>query len=182
MRSGVTLVLALALAAPACSKPITASQAAAVCRPVRTVEVKSRSHVNEGVKVSYKTDPPAGGDHWPSPARTGVYGADAPAPEQLVHNMEHGHVIFWIVPGSIPSSVVDGLVKIVAENPTRTVLTPHAFPKLPGVKVAFSAWGVIQLCTKGNATTVALARKFYATYAGKGPEGDLPGVPRGGTA
>ncbi|MCX6396372.1 MAG: DUF3105 domain-containing protein [Propionibacteriales bacterium] len=54
-------------------------------------------HAEPPGKVVYPDAPPASGDHWPAPATFGrpFYGADRPAVEVLVHNLEHGYTIAW---------------------------------------------------------------------------------------
>jgi hypothetical protein len=66
------------------------------------VEVGDYSHVPAGSDPGpYATDPPAGGKHYPSTYKPGFYNeSEAEALPQrhegyLVHNLEHGYVIFW---------------------------------------------------------------------------------------
>lgn len=55
-------------------------------------------------RVKYKTNPPTTGRHYEIPAEDGVYGANAPPDEALVHALEHGRVIVWVKP-SVPEAV-----------------------------------------------------------------------------
>src|SRR5580765_5223048 len=50
-------------------------------------------------KVKYKTNPPTSGPHNPTPAQDGLYApGNEPAPENWVHSLEHGRVLFQYKP------------------------------------------------------------------------------------
>jgi len=57
------------------------------------VPIQGQQHIAPGQShPPYNSDPPTSGWHYDEPARAGFY--DTPlADEQLVHNLEHGHVI-----------------------------------------------------------------------------------------
>ncbi len=63
--------------------------------------IEGAQHVPEGTDPGpYNTLPPASGKHYASPLQRGFYEEEAwgqvPYPEgYLVHNLEHGYVIFW---------------------------------------------------------------------------------------
>jgi hypothetical protein len=58
----------------------------------------NNEHREDGTTVEYDTVPPSSGPHWgqpASPAKAFYTERDAPAVEQLVHNMEHGYTVLW---------------------------------------------------------------------------------------
>lgn len=66
------------------------------------VAVASAEHVAEGSDPGpYASNPPAGGTHYASELEAGFYEENDPAASlaypagPLVHNLEHGYVIFW---------------------------------------------------------------------------------------
>src|SRR4051795_5066168 len=66
-------------------------------------------------KVKYKTNPPTSGNHNPTPAQDGLYApGNEPAPENWVHSLEHGRVLFQYKPGT-PQSQVARLQKLAEE-------------------------------------------------------------------
>src|SRR5258707_536460 len=62
--------------------------------PGEFFKAQSQEHIKVGTThEAYNSNPPTGGWHYDTPAQTGIY--DTPFPdEQLVHNLEHGHI--WI--------------------------------------------------------------------------------------
>jgi len=53
-----------------------------------------RTHIPAGQSYNYNSNPPTSGPHTIKPAELGVH--DEPVPkETLVHNMEHGQIVFW---------------------------------------------------------------------------------------
>jgi hypothetical protein len=120
----------------------------------------------------YKTNPPTSGNHNPSPANTGILG---PVPdENLVHNLEHGHVIFWYK-SELEASLITALQNLVKKDPTHYIMEPRENMDVP---LAFSAWTKSQKCPSPRAASIATAEVFANKYKGKGPE-DLPGQPVG---
>jgi hypothetical protein len=144
--------------------------AAGGCEPVKT-------HASEGAEhkqpYQYKTNPPTSGNHANATAPTGILG---PVPdENLVHNMEHGHVIFWYKPELDPT-LITGLQNVVKKDPTRFIMEPRTNMDAP---LVFTAWTKSQTCPSPKTETLATAEVFANTHKGKGPEGDAPGTPTG---
>jgi len=58
-------------------------------------------HVEEGVKVDYSTNPPTSGPHYAQTLYAGFFdetsqeAAIPNAESHIVHNLEHGYVVFW---------------------------------------------------------------------------------------
>ncbi len=61
--------------------------------PGETVPIQGQQHIAVGqTHPPYNSDPPTSGWHYDQPADAGFYETSLPD-EQLVHNLEHGHVI-----------------------------------------------------------------------------------------
>ncbi len=77
------VVVGVVLAARQASQPI----------PGESVPIQGQQHVAPGeMHPPYNSDPPTSGWHYDTPLDAGFY--EQPAPdEQLVHNLEHGHVV-----------------------------------------------------------------------------------------
>ncbi len=139
----------------------------------------------------WNTTPPSNGQHYPLWAVWGFYTAPI-NPRMVVHNEEHGGVIYWW--GSkVTSSTVDQLHRLYDSQPTGTFGTP--FPSL-GTKIAITAWtgnpatyqrngdfgkGHIAICPSYGAKTEKAFVAFRDAYRGHGPEGiplsnDKPGM------
>ena len=56
------------------------------------IENEGRLHVKEGDVVTYKANPPASGDHYPTWSRYGVF-EEPVNPGYWVHNLEHGAIV-----------------------------------------------------------------------------------------
>src|SRR5207247_969496 len=97
-------------------------------------EQPGRNHVQQGQTVTYLSQPPTSGDHYQTPAPTGIY--DSPIPNEVqVHNLEHGHIVFQYQPGQISDAILNGLKEIVRKHPTDTILAPR--PDSPTTKMPF---------------------------------------------
>ncbi|GAT65051.1 DUF3105 domain-containing protein [Planomonospora sp. ID91781] len=84
-------------------------------------------------KVSYKENPPMGGEHHPAWQNCGIY--DAPINnENAVHSMEHGAVWITYQP-DLPKDQVDVLKELASKD--YMLLSPY--PGLPA-KVVVSSW------------------------------------------
>lgn len=119
---------------------------------------------NHVTGVSYRVDPPAGGNHDPSPARSGVYaGGSVPTDGRLVHALEHGYVIAWHRP-DVGEAELEQLRELQGRNSGDVLVVER--PSLP-TPVAATAWGRRLLCQQVE--PAALAR-FVEQYVGKGPE------------
>ncbi|KGN40648.1 DUF3105 domain-containing protein [Knoellia aerolata] len=115
--------------------------------------------------VTYKENPPVGGEHHPVWLNCGVY--DAPVrSENAVHSMEHGAVWITYQP-DLAQADVDRLKDVVPD--TYTVLSP--FEGLPAPVVA-SAWGKQLALTGADDPRL---EEFIKEYR-QGPQTPEPGA------
>lgn len=70
------------------------------------------AHVADGVRVSYKTDPPTSGNHSSQWAPPGVYEAGQVPFELLVHNLEHGNIVIYFDRARLAKQQVDDLTDL----------------------------------------------------------------------
>jgi hypothetical protein len=128
--------------------------------------------------IDYPDPPPTGGDHNPCWATWGVH-HDVVAPENWVHNLEHGGIVFLYrslaaldSAAQVDSGQSDGLSELDAlvERLPRTLDTQYsALPKT----FAEVSWGhrLVSDCVDLDA-----AADFYAAHFNQGPE-DIPDNP-----
>ncbi|HPH96330.1 MAG TPA: DUF3105 domain-containing protein [Anaerolineaceae bacterium] len=115
------------------------------------VAIASAEHVSPDKDPSayYQTNPPAGGPHFPTDFKAGFYQesdlANLPAyPEgYLVHNLEHGYVIFWYncaAPGAGDCAAFKQTLKGVMDEFNGVKLIAFPWRKLD-VPLAVASWG-----------------------------------------
>jgi hypothetical protein len=142
---------------------------------LRDVKATSREHTTSlSDRVKYSTNPPTSGKHYQIPADDGIYG-DPPQDEQLVHNMEHGRVIFWVKP-SLPEDVRADIRALVEDDPYQMVLVPRA--RMP-YAIAATAWdadpapngtGKMMTCNQVTDKTYDALAAFRDEHRSQGPE------------
>ena len=124
--------------------------------------------------VAYTTNPPTSGPHNPEPAQDGIYDpGNTPAPEQLVHSLEHGRVQFQYAP-SLPKAGRDEIEATFDEQLGSFGPGYHAqvfenTTKMP-YAVAATAWTHVLGCKSFTPQTIDALRAFRARYTDKGPE------------
>ena len=138
---------------------ISGDVASAACDPITNDPASGSSdHVGPGtnkpdaLRLKYATVPPSSGQHFASPAldQRRVYTvADAPAIENLVHNLEHGYTILWYDASlektqAATFAALSKKVNAMKESANKFIITPWdaaygAFPA--GKKYALSHWG-----------------------------------------
>lgn len=132
------------------------------CTEVEEHEIEGQEHVE--VTPEYGTNPPTSGNHLQTPASPGFF-EEPVDPGAVVHNMEHGQIIFWYDPDA-PETVIDGIEALVDQEfeaslavPWDEIESPHTF--------AMTAWGASQQCRQVSQEVVDA---FRTEYQGKGPE------------
>jgi Protein of unknown function (DUF3105) len=175
---GIAVIAAIAVVALAggggSDTPSTgslASDARAAGCSLQSFRSEGRNHTTG--KVKYKTNPPTSGSHNPTPAQDGIYAAgNEPRPENAVHSLEHGRVLFEYKPGT-PAGDVANLRKL-AEEPLNDSAGYHVlmFRNNTGMRSQFAlvAWTKLLTCDKLTSQSMDVMRDFRKAYTDKGPE------------
>jgi hypothetical protein len=117
--------------------------------PGREIPIQGAEHVPVGVPHEpYNSEPPTSGPHYDVPAEAGFYDI-APPDEQLVHNMEHGHVIIWYNCSDLSDADCNRLKDQIRDTMSRAgtsrmtgTLKLVAVPRTTlDVRLALTAWG-----------------------------------------
>jgi VCBS repeat-containing protein len=139
----------------------------------------SADHVTTAVDYTEYSNPPTYGPHHGflrdeqgnsvTPRPTGVYETEQPD-EDLVHNLEHGHVWISYNPSLISDADLLALEKFVTDGGTDTgvILTPRAANT---DAIALASWARLVTLDRFNATPI---RNFVEANRGKAPEGYIP--------
>src|SRR3954447_16942733 len=134
---------------------------------------KSEGRNHTTGKVKYKTNPPTSGNHNPVPAQDGIYApGNEPAPENWVHSLEHGRVLFQYKPGT-PAADVAKLRSLAEEefndSPAYHDLLFQNNTKMTA-QFALVAWTKSLTCDKLTDESMDVMRQFRKAYTDKGPE------------
>jgi hypothetical protein len=124
---------------------------------------QNRQHIPVGqTHPEYNSDPPTGGWHYDQPAQTGIYDKEL-ADEQLIHNLEHGHI--WIAyRPDLDAQTVEKLADIAKSYSSKIIMTPRAKNNVP---VAMVAWEYLLKLENFDENQVL---GFIKAHRGKGPE------------
>lgn len=124
---------------------------------------QSAEHISLGAAHSaYNSNPPTGGWHYGTPAQTGIYDKEL-ADEQLIHNLEHGHVWLSYRPDVDPA-VVDKLAEMAKSYGSKVIMAPRANND---TAIALSAWEYLLKLENFDEGQIL---GFIKAYRGKGPE------------
>jgi uncharacterized protein DUF3105 len=134
---------------------------------------KSEGRDHTTAKVKYKTNPPTSGSHNPTPAPDGVYAAgNEPAPENAVHSLEHGRVLFEYKPGT-PAADVAKFQRLAEEELNGSaayhVLVFQNNTNMP-TQFALVAWTKLLKCGALTPQSMNVMRDFRKAFTDKGPE------------
>lgn len=131
-------------------------------------------HVPEGTVVSYCSNPPSSGPHYPVWADFRVYTTEI-ASSYLVHDLEHGAVeLLYKCDDGCPD-IVAGLTAIRDAQPQDPLCTPYgeksrvivAPSRTIPTKVAAVAWGAVY---RADCLDTATLSAFVTAHYGQGPE------------
>jgi hypothetical protein len=170
----VAVIAVVALAGGGGDEPdrtgFTADARAAGCT-FNSYRSEGRDHTSG--KVTYKTNPPTSGKHNPVPAQDGVYQAgNEPAPENWVHSLEHGRVLFQYKPGTPAADVTK--FRALAEEEFNDSAGYHALLFQNNTKMtaqfALVAWTKSLTCNDLTSQSEDVMRQFRKLYTDKGPE------------
>lgn len=145
-------------------------------RPGETIPIMASNHIpldsNPG---EYNSDPPTSGPHYPEEAQAGFYDTNIyqyPA-GYLVHNLEHGYVIFWYNCARLDEATCADLksqIKSVMDEVNNFKVIAYPWDTLD-VPVAITSWGRL---LKREVFDATQALAFYQSNLNKAPE---PGAP-----
>ncbi len=144
----------------------TSSQTGSSAKPLlgQNVPISGRQHFPDGTKITYDTNPPAEGNHYPEPQDAGIY-PTPPADGHLVHSLEHGAVILWYNPKMLSKDQIKQLTDIFNSiSLSKTIMTSRESMDVP---VAVTSWGrLLKLKTIDEKQIKA----FFETNYDRGPE------------
>lgn len=126
---------------------------------------EGQEHVAPPAVVTYKTDPPTSGPHYPTWVRSGFY-REPQSREQLVHNLEHGQVVIYYSPQQTPPEVIrqlEGYARAYTGQWDGVVVVPREQKE----EVILTAWRQMLVQEKFNAR---YAENFLDRFRGRGPE------------
>jgi 2-succinyl-5-enolpyruvyl-6-hydroxy-3-cyclohexene-1-carboxylate synthase len=136
----------------------------------REVPHEGATHVDPGTVVSYVSNPPTSGSHWPVPLQEGLYDTEKPD-EAIVHSMEHGRV--WVSYNPrVSEDVVSQLKKLLA-NQLIVILTPRSGNE---TDIALAAWNRLDTFNIEGTLDAQRVLDFVTRYKNKGPETVPPGA------
>jgi hypothetical protein len=125
-----------------------------------------QQHVEVGTTISYYSNPPTSGPHYPYPAAWGIY-IYPPDDGFLVHNLEHGGVIISYNPQKLKGQELVQLrqqARSLSQFNPRIIVTPRLNLD---TAIAMTAWNYLQQLDCYNSTDVKI---FYDTHIARGPE------------
>lgn len=123
----------------------------------------------------YNSDPPTSGPHYPEEAKAGFFDDNNyqfPA-GYLVHNLEHGYVVFWYNCDLLDESGCANLkeqIKTTMGDLGGTKLIAYPWPSLD-VPLVMTSWGRLQRFETFDAEQ---AKAFYRANLNKAPEPNAP--------
>ena len=124
--------------------------------------ILGRNHVADGSTVSYNSNPPTSGDHYAGAAPVRFYDKELPD-EQLVHNLEHGHV--WIAyKPNLSGEIIDILKDFGGGNVIVTSRLKN------GTDIALAAWGRLDKFNIEGSIDGQRIKNFISRYQNRGPE------------
>lgn len=139
--------------------------AEAGCGPVEEPEEQGADHIDVGTQhPPYSSNPPTSGPHYATPADAAFYTTAIEA-ETVVHNLEHGQIVFWYRPDA-SQELIDQVESIVRQESLASLGVPWPQIEEP-YNVVLTAWGALQQCERVSQKVVD---DFREEFQGKGPE------------
>lgn len=123
----------------------------------------------------YSSDPPTSGPHYPDEAEAGFFDTNIyqyPA-GYLVHNLEHGYIIFWYNCDLLTEPECTTLktqLKEVINDLGRTKVIAYPWPSID-VPVVATSWGRLQ---QFETFDTEQAKAFYRANLNRAPEPNAP--------
>lgn len=140
------------------------------------ISIMASTHITvDSDPGTYNSDPPTSGPHYAEEALAGFHDTNTyqyPA-GYLVHNLEHGYIIFWYNCANLSESACSELksrIKAVMDEVNNVKVIAYPWDSID-VPVAITSWGRLQKMERFNA---AQARTFYKTNLNRAPEPNAP--------
>jgi hypothetical protein len=124
------------------------------------------AHVAEGTPITYNTNPPTSGTHYPI-AQAGGFYIHTIQLGYLVHTMEHGGIIIYYDPDTVTTEQQDELRTIVQPhlgNFSTVVALPRDDAEFPIILTAWRHWQRLRVYD------AAAINGFVTQFLGQGPE------------
>lgn len=158
------LVIFLVLNERESTEFVGVSQEEAGCDDIETHELLEADHVDEGTAIEYNSSPPTSGPHYAQPSPTGFF-SNPVEPERLVHNLEHGQIVYWYDP-NMPEDALASLEAYVRDGSGALVASPY--DQVPsGFEFTMAGWGASQSCVEPSREVLD---NFRERFQGRGPE------------
>lgn len=145
-------------------------------RPGEEIPIMTSTHIPiDSDPGTYNSNPPTSGSHYPETINAGFYDSNNyqyPA-SYLIHNMEHGYVIFWYNCADLSESACSELksqISGVMDEVGNVKVIAYPWDSIDA-SVALTSWGRLQ---KMETFNTAEARAFYKANLNRSPE---PGAP-----
>ena len=140
------------------------------------IPIMSSSHITvDSDPGQYNSDPPTSGPHYPEEAQAGFYDTNIyqyPS-AYLVHNLEHGYIIFWYNCASLSDNACSELksqIKTILDEVNNVKVIAYPWESID-VPVVITSWGRLQKMETFNPSQ---ARAFYKTNLNHSPEPNAP--------
>ena len=132
----------------------------------RVMPQEGATHVQEGTRALYQSNPPTSGNHWSTPLRDGIYETEKPD-EGAIHSLEHGRVWITYKP-SIGEEAIAAL-KDAIKGQFGTIVSPRVANE---TDIALAAWTRLDTFNLNEDGTLDAkrVREFIQRYRNKGPE------------
>lgn len=161
-RWGLVLILASA-AVWGASKLLKGGPVSTTPINVQFFPAQSHNHIATGeAHPNYNSNPPTGGWHYNQPAAAGIYDTELPD-EQVVHNLEHGHVWISYRP-ALDKDSVNKIADIAISYSSKIIVTPRA--KNDSL-IAVAAWEHLMKLDSFQGDKILA---FIKQFRNKGPE------------
>lgn len=123
-------------------------------------------HVNPGTLGPNPPLTPAGGPHYPTPLRQGIYEAPV-ADGNAIHSLEHGMVWISYLPDELSAEELDTLTDIASDFDRDVLMSPRLENSSPVIVVS---WGQRVVMDEVNEQAI---RDFITTNRNRSPEPGL---------
>ena len=133
---------------------------------IETFPDEGNLHVAQDTPITYNTDPPTSGTHYPGAAEGGFYDTPIPA-GNLVHTMEHGGIIIYYNPATVTlqqQAEIEAFLQPAIGDFSTVVAVPRNDLQFDIILTAWRTW------LRLPDYDMDRIRDFTDVYIGHGPE------------